>query len=163
MDVSKGDLLAVIDLMAAVAETSDSLEVDEAITTMELLRQVHSAVRTAEGMLDAAVKRHLEAGARQVGSRVYATKPDGKWRTYHDEIATKVIGVSTVDADTGEIRDAKTAAATAVAFMQQLYVAPAVVPKAGGLKALGLDKADVSKWERTGTKIEIIDMEAPDG
>ena len=161
--ITPADIVGMIDVLSEVAEQSDSMEADEAIALMESMGELISEARRILSLVETAVKNHLEAGAREIGGRTYVRKAAGKWRAYHDEIASAVIGQSVVDTATGELRDAKEAASVAVAFMRDLYVSPSVEPKKGGLKRLGLDLLEVSRWEKTGTRIEVIDNEGPEG
>jgi len=56
------------------------------------------------------------------------------------------------------------AARWAIRLMGGLYRAPATVPKTGALEDLGFKRRrDIADWEATGRKIEVIDMDAPEG
>jgi hypothetical protein len=163
MNVTKGDILAAIDLLAELCNAADQLEVDEATAFSELLGQLGSEVKRTASMIDTALKAHLEDGARQVGDRVYAKKRDGKTRFDHDHIGTRVAALAAIDTETGQIREsAHDAAREAVRLMMKLYVSPADKPHTVHLAALGLAKREVSRWEHTGTKIVVTDLSAPE-
>jgi len=161
--ITIGDLMAADDVLVALGEESDQLEPDQAIAMLEALGALKSRLSATEGLIRKAVKDFVEEAPRQLGDRLYAAKPDGKWRTYHVEVGAAVVGHSVVDRHTGEVRDAKAAAERAVQLMTKLYVSPADKPKAGGLLELDLDLAEVSKWEKTGTTLVVTDLSAPEG
>lgn len=164
MTVSMGDILAAIDVVSELVNQCDSMGVDEALSMREAIGQLQSEVQRADSMLTTAAKSRLEGSVRQIGDRVYALKPDGKWRFRHDELAeairARAIGL---DKTTGEKRSTEDAVDEAIRLMQEAYVTPAVEPKAGLRAKLGFtEKRQLAKWQKTGTKIIVTDLSAPE-
>lgn len=163
MTVTKGDILAMIDTLTELCNAADELGTDEAIAFRDLLGQLGSEAKRTASMINTALKSQLEAGARQVGERVFAVKRDGKDRYDHDHIGTRVAALAAIDAETGQIREsAHDAAREAVRMMMRLYVSPADKPHLINLAALGLAKREVSHWEHTGKKIVVTDLSTPE-
>lgn len=159
--ISKGDVLAAIDVLVQLTEESDQLEADEAIVMMELLADLKSKAAIAYGSVQTAVVNKLESGSREIEGRLYYRKAAGVYRTYHADVHAAVVGQSVVDRD-GVIRDAKEAAQRAVHLMEMLYVSASTNPKIAGLDALGLSKKKVMRWEKTGTTVNVVDMQDPE-
>jgi DNA-binding transcriptional ArsR family regulator len=159
-----GDFHAMMDVLRELAEDSDSLGVDEALAAIEALGLLQSELRRTLSMVETAAKTHLESGARQLGSRVYALKPEGKWRYRHDDIDRTVLKTSLREAiDSNGVIEPEAAARWAIRWMAALYRAPSTVPKSGALEDLGFKKRRaIADWETTGRKIEVIDMDAPE-
>lgn len=163
---STGDFIAMIDVLTELGNESDSLSADEAIAALEALGQLASEVKRCESLVTTALKIHLEDGSRQLGGRVYALGEEGKWRYRHahiDRVVHHAAMQTGVDAETGEIVT-ETAVRHAIRLMAGLYRSASTVPKKGVLQDLGFDDTpDVADWEKTGKKIKVIDLEAPEG
>ena len=164
--MSVGDFIAMQDVLNELANDSDSLSPDEAIAALEALRDLQSVVRRTESMVETALKGHLEDGTRELGGRVYALKADGKWRYRHDDIDRAVLAKAkylSTDHETGEV-DYELVPIFVIKLMAGLYRSTSTVPKKYALKAIGVDDTPkVADWEHTGKKIEIIDLNAPEG
>jgi hypothetical protein len=162
MTVTKGDILAAIDVLTELINESDQLPVDEALAFHELLGQLQSETKRATGFINTTLKSQLEAGAKQLGDRVYAVKDDGVYQFRHDAISRAIRGRAIgLDLETGEMNDTQTAVDLAIQLMAEAYRMPSSKPKEGLLKKLGLTKRDVSSWTKRGKKIVVTDLGAP--
>jgi hypothetical protein len=161
MDLTPQDVLAAVDVLNEITERSDNLELDEAIAFKEAAEQLKAAVGKCLSLLETQLRQQLEGQSRQVGTRLYTTKADGKWRPEHDVIRAKLISRCSVDGN-GEIRRTADALSMMWDLMKALYIEPSKMPKTGGLDKLNLDKSDVSHWEKTGTRIEVVERGGPE-
>lgn len=165
MTVTIGDILAAIDVVSELVNQCDSMDVEEALAIREAVFELESEAKRAESMLTTTAKAGLEGSARQMGERIYAVKPTGKWRFRHDELAAGIKAQAIgLDKDTGEMRSAEDAVDVAIQLMAEAYVTPSMEPKAGLREKLGYtEKRQLADWEKTGTTIVVTDLSAPEG
>jgi hypothetical protein len=159
------DIRAAIDVINQITEISDTLAVDRAIELQEALRELIKAAQGAISLLDTQVKAKLERSAQIVGTKAYAVKPTGKWRPDHGKLKGRLAMLVRFDPVTGAKRSKLTieqAVDRTVDLMYKLYVAPAAVPKQGGLKELGLQLSDFCVWEKTGSEVVSMDLSGAD-
>jgi hypothetical protein len=160
MDTNIHDVEAAGDVFAALAEASDDLSAEEAICYMEALRAASEQLKAAISLVETQLKKLLDS-PKQIGDKVWVTKPTGKYRPDHAKVRRHVLRVAVAD-ENGEIRSAEDAAKVAYELMYGLYVQESALPKVSGLEQLGLDRVSTSRWENTGTKIETIDLKGPE-
>ena len=157
IELTIGDIDAMIDVLAQLEEQSDQLTADEAIAFKDAIGRVVAKAESTLGLLrtqaitiisDAPERVHVRDGV------AYTVSDVGKWRPDQTMIRKAVARRAVVPGDDGEMRSAFDAAQAAVDMMYDLFVAPKTMPKAGGLTKLGLDKKDVAHWEKTGTELK---------
>lgn len=167
--MSVGDFIAMQDVLNGLAEDSDSLSADEAIAALEALGELASVLKRTESMVETALRRHLEGGSRELGGRMYGLGKKGEWRFRHRDVIARVAEVASTPNVDGEVPTARDAAISAARTMLALYASDSTKPKATALKALGFHppakgvKTDVADWEKTGTEIKVVDLDAPEG
>jgi hypothetical protein len=161
MEIKPGDLIAAMDVFDRLAEESDSLPRDDAIVMMETLRNVHSALRRCESMIETQVMRLLEQPAI-VGGRRYKRADRYAKRFDHYKIARMVADHVRVDHDTGELRDSREAVARALNLFIQIYCSDSTEAKQGALRHhLGVGDAleeNLAREVKTGTRIAIYEL-----
>jgi hypothetical protein len=154
--VTAADILAAVDILDDVGESSDSLTVEDAVVLLQAVEEVMAAARRAVGLLNTQLVATLES-PRQFGNKVYEIVNDGKWRPEHGAVKAAVKIASVVDAN-GELRHPTDAVERCMSLLYALYVSPSQMPKVGGLDALGLDKADVAEFDRAGRKVRVTEI-----
>jgi hypothetical protein len=158
-DISIHDLEACGDVFDWLCENADGLSADNAIPLLEAAQQLQQKLKLAIDMLKAQALSGIEQPIL-VGSVAWSKKPSIKYRPDQTKIAKAVVAVAIEpDHDTGEMRDAETAAERAVRLMQTLYVSPSTVPKVGGVENLGLTMKDVTREDRTGWELKRTELE----
>lgn len=153
--VTRADVLAMGDVLDLIAEESDEMSLERAVELKDALGLMKAKLEATIGLLRTSAIRVLDDTPDRsaiVGGRVLTAKPTGKWRPEQSKIRSRVVGMSAFDAN-GEAVPAVEAAANAVNFMYDLFVAPKDFPKASGLEKLKLTKDDVGEFERTGTEL----------
>lgn len=160
--VGVADIDAMLDVLTDLGEQADaSPEVTAPI--YEALTRLGAHVTAVKGLFESGLKNGLEQ-PQVIGARLYAAKPDGKWRPDHQAIKSNIISTAILDRETGERRDAEDAARLAVELTYGIFVAEKSDPKVTGLKAIGFaDKRAASEWEHTGKTLVVTDLGYPDG
>ena len=151
------DIAAMIDVIAELNETTDSMTVEEAVHVRESVVELRRAANVLLGLCDTQLLAVLESPREFDGMR-YSVGNDGKWRPNQMKIDSAVKRHSLVD-ENGEVRPAGEAVERAIAMMRSCYVANSTFPKTGALDALGLDKPDVGHYEKTGSKVKVEPVE----
>lgn len=164
MSVTLADVMAALDVVSQMLNECDSMTVDEALAMHDLIGQLGSEVKRAESMLETQAKQLLEGGGRQIDDRMYGVQRTGKWRFRHDDLAEAIrVQALSVDKTSGEQRSAREAVDVAIALMREAYVSNSTEPKKGLLAKLGFtDTPQIADWERTGTKLVVTDLSAPE-
>lgn len=159
-----GDFLAMQDVLNDLAENSDSLSAEEAVRAREDLAQLEAVLKRTYSMVETALRRHLEAGSREQGGKVYALAQSGKWRYRHRDILNKIADqAARPDAD-GVLPTALDAARAAAKMTFETYSSNSTKPKETQRRNLGFQQTeDVADWEKTGTEIEVVDLNEPKG
>lgn len=150
-DIRPADIDAIGDVLAIVNESSDSLDIEEAVALLRACQELGSRVRTTIGLLSQQLVQVLES-PRTIDGTLYEIVNDGMWRPDHDRLRGLVKRAAAVNED-GEFRDPGAAAEEAVLTMYDLFVSPSTFPKTGGLDRLGLKKSDVGHFEEKGRKL----------
>jgi hypothetical protein len=160
-----GDFHAMEDVLNELADDSDSLSADEAMAAIEALGQLASVVKRTTSLVETALRRHLEAGGpRQLGGRAYVLKDAGKWRDNHLAFRKAIIDdACRPDTTTGELPTARDAATLAANAMFEAYLSQSSKIKESALEMYGFTRPQISTWEKTGSKIEVVDLGAPEG
>lgn len=157
MTVTLADLQAVGDVVDWVAEQTDSMTVEEAVTIGEALKDLAAKITIARTLCDTQVKTLLDGQPARIGDKVIVERQTGKWRPDQTRIKRRVVGMASCDPTTGELRTASEAADAAVNLMYALFVSPSQMPKQGGMQKLGIDTPDIAEWEITGSELKVID------
>ena len=147
-----------------IAEMSDGLDHEDGVHMLAALDEVSQATSAATSMVKQRMMTLLVEPTMIAGRR-WKKQMDGKWRPDHKALALRVVSYSVADKVTGELRDREDAVREAVRLMSSLFVSPATVPKTAGLDQIGVLKNQVAKWEHTGYKlvVEDIDQVSSDG
>lgn len=148
-------------VLGDIGEETDSMSPEDAATCRASLVSLAKKLGEVRALVDDQLKATLEQ-PKVIGTSLYAVKRDGKWRPDHDVIKSNVITASAYDRETGELRDALDSARIAVDFVYGLFVADKTEPKETGLKALGLSKKDATRYEATGKKLVVTDLDHPE-
>jgi hypothetical protein len=151
------DVAAMIDVLADLGESSDSMTVEEAVALRESMVELRKKAGEVLGLADTQLVTVLES-PREFDGQLYEIKSDGKWRPLHHKIDAAVKDAAMIDRSTGEKRSASAAVDVAIGLMSACYVAPSTFPKTGALDALGLDKDDVGLLERAGKKVSVTEV-----
>ena len=157
-----GDLLAISDVLDALAEESDSLSLEDAIVLTETLDQLQSVLRRTQSMVDTQRITLLEQPT-VVGGRRYvpAVKYVERWEHYR--IAKMITDRVRVDRETGEIRGADEAVAQALRYFIRIYLSESTKAKKGELqKLLGIGDAEAENLSRkvaNGRTVNVYDLE----
>lgn len=157
MTVTIGDLQAVGDVVDWVAEQTDSMTLEEAVTIGEALRELSTKIALAKALCETQVKTLLDGQPARVGDKVIVERKTGKWRPDQSRIKRRVVGMAGCDPSTGELRTGPQAAEAAVDLMYALFVSPSQMPKQGGMQKLGIDTPDIAEWEVTGSELKVVD------
>jgi hypothetical protein len=147
-----------------VTERTDSSSFEELVAMEHAVTGVKKACEEALSLIRTEQLKQLEAGSREVGSQLFARVPDGKVRFSHGDIAKRVRDIAkseAVDRETGEILPDRLGEMVAKMIMD-LYVSPSTKAKTTVLDKLDIPYKEVSKFERTGHKIKIVDLEIED-
>ena len=159
MNINVHDIEAMCDTLRLLAEQSDELPPEQAVLIDKALNQLQSVTRSTQHLVRTQAVKALDGQPIKVGGSVFVAKATGKSRPNNERIKARVMEYASHNDDGERLKGAKavpTAVARAVHAMAELYVADKTDPKVGGLKLLGVTKADVSEWERTGSTIEEI-------
>lgn len=148
------DIDALGDVIDKIGEATDSFSAEEAIRVSNALGNLARRITAARGLCETQAIKVLEGQPCVVDGVRYLIKPEGKWRPDQFRVKQRVMSCALYDTKTGERRDAAMAVEAAIDFMFGLYVAPATMPKTGGLEALGYGKDDVADYESQGVKLE---------
>lgn len=155
------DIDAMCDVLIDIAEQADAAP-DVSAPIYEALGRLAKRVAEVKGLFETGLTNGLEQ-PRQVGTRLYAAKPEGKWRANHQAIKSNIISTAVLDRATGELRDAEDAARHAVELTYGVFVADKSDPKVTGLKAIGFpDKRAASEWENTGKRLVVTELGFPE-
>lgn len=154
------DVAATGDVFDAVAELSDSYTVEEAIAMREALNQARGQLDAAVGLVNTQIRQLLDS-PRQVGSKLYFLADDGKYRPDHKVIRAAIVSRSVAD-ENGELRTPDVAAALAYELTMRTFVMPSSKPKKDGLDRLGLTMRAACNWEKTGTRVQVRELEGPE-
>lgn len=157
MTVTTGDLQAVGDVVDWVAEQTDSMTLEEAVTIGEALRELTAKIALAKALCDTQVKTLLDGQPARVGDKIIVERKTGKWRPDQNRIKRRVVGMAGCNPSTGELRTGPQAAEAAVDLMYALFVSPSQMPKQGGMQKLGIDTPDIAEWEITGSELKVVD------
>lgn len=155
MDVSKGDLDAVRDVITWLADGADDMTLEQAIEMRDALDGLAKMIGQTQSILEARALKLLDGQPAKIGDKVYIEKSKGVWRPDQSKIRTRVAMMSSCD-DKGEMLPPRDAAEKAVGLMYDLFVSPSTMPKQGGMKKLGLTAKDVAHWETTGRVLDVI-------
>lgn len=150
--IGKPDLDAICDVLAQLYNEAEGMSAEQAISRLGDVNRVKAALAAAVSELETTAVRQME-GPILVGNVVWSKVRDVKRRPDHMKIDGRVVGLASVDRDTGELLSAMAAAEQAVGYMRSLYVSPATMPKAGGLKEVGLGFDQISDEEFVGWKL----------
>lgn len=150
--MTPADVRASIDVLDDVGESSDSLNVEDAVAMVEAVKEVLKKARETVGLIETQLVAILES-PRIFGDIEYKIVSDGKWRPDHSKVQGSLKRHALVDVETGEIRDANSALDEAMRLFYACHVGPQQMPKVGGLDLLGLDKTDVAEFDRAGKKV----------
>lgn len=154
-EIELSDIQASTDVLAQLYNEADGFDVEKSITYLNAVLALEVQVKAAKSELEARALRLLEQPIL-VGNRAYSKKLVVKQRPIHDKITARVMRVAaTSDASTGEVLSAAQAAENATKLMTQLFVAPSTLPKAGGLKAIGLTFDEVTRADDSGGTYEL--------
>jgi hypothetical protein len=157
-----GDLLAISDVLDALAEESDSLSLEDSIVLTETLNQLQSVLRRTQSMVDTQRITLLEQPTI-VGGRRYvpAVKYTERWE--HWRIARMITDRVRVDRETGEIRGTDEAVAQALRYFVRIYLSESTKAKKGELKKLlGIGDAEAEnlcKEVANGRTVNVYDLE----
>ena len=157
-EVDIHDLEACGDVFDWLAEASDSMDAQTAITMLEGALAVQAKLKVAIDLLRSQALKTIEQPIL-IGSVAYAKKPSFKMRPDQQLLARVVTELAAHPDENGELPTASVAAATATNMMKALYVSPSTVPKVGGVKALGLEMDMVCREEHTGFELRRTEIE----
>lgn len=159
MDLNVHDIEAAADTFAAVAEGSDDLSLEDALSHLAALKVAEQRLKEAKGLVETQVRKLLDS-PRTVDGVHYYMKADGKWRPNHNVVRAKVISRCAADSN-GEMRPTPDALAMAWSLFMKLYVSPSDLPKVTALAELGLKTEDIAEWESKGQKIVAEQLGGP--
>lgn len=147
-----------------ITEHADSLDFDEALDLRDAINLVIAEARTAGSFLEAQMLVHLEAGAQQRGTRLFARKRVRVQRFAHDAIRAHIGRWARLRAtdDNGEISIAR-AVDNAMEAMADLYLAPSTKAKVTRLTEYEIDTGAVSTWEDKGWALHVDDLDQREG
>lgn len=162
---SVGDLLAISDVLDALAEESDSLSLEDSIVLAETLNLLHSVLRRTSSMVETQRLRLLEQPTVVEGRRyVPAVKYTERWE--HARVAKMIADKVRVNRETGEIRSVDEAVAMALHHFIRIYLSDSTKAKKGELKRLlGIGDAEAENLCRevaNGRTVNVYDLEPID-
>lgn len=152
------DLQAISDVAKWLAEQADDLSADQAVELLTEARKAQEALKWAIEMLEARAIKTIEQPIL-VGRTAWSKVPSFKKRPDNNLILRVVAETSAAPDENGVIPTPLEAARTATDRMASLYVSPSTVPKVGGVKALGLNMADVTTEEHTKWTLKETELE----
>lgn len=153
------DIAAMMDVLDEMSESTDGLDVEQAVELRESIVELRRRAATVLGLVDTQLINTLESPREFDGQR-YRIGMEGKWTPYHDKVTAAVKERAIVDTETGEFREAGPAVEEAIRLMRECYVAPATFPKTGALGKMGLEKSDVGFFEGKRPKL-VVEAVAP--
>ena len=156
-EIVAADLRAIADVANALAEESDGLSAQSCIELLREAKNAALALRTAIGLLEAQALKTLEQPII-IGDTAYSRKREIKRRPDQGLITNVVTRLACAPTADGEVPTAFDAAANATTMMFNLYVSPSTLPKAGGVKALGITMDDVTTEEHTGYTLKETEL-----
>lgn len=157
MTITPADILAAADVLQQAAKEAEGTGAAMAIPLLEALDQLDMQAKAARSELKTQAIRGLEQPL-MLGNRVWRKVPSIKKRPEQERIANMVKKLAaTPDPNTGELH-AIESVDRAVAIMSALYVSPSAIPKAGGLRILGVYIDDVSNEENTGYDLAFVEI-----
>lgn len=144
-----------------VTEQAETFDFDEAVALRDAALALKLECETAIGMIDTTMLTHLEAGARQLGSRLFKRKRNVVERFRHDLIKAAVARWARQQScnDDGEVSPAL-AVDHAVQAMASLYVSPSTKAKISALDAYGIERNTVSESDDKGWKMIVEELDA---
>ena len=146
----------------ALAGLVDRLDRNDSVEMIAALDDLGRAVSDTLSYARHHLMGMLDAQPTEIGGRLWKKQMDGKWRADHGTLAQRVAEHATVDRQTGEVRDVRTAVREALRIMSDLYVSPSTVPKTGALEKMGILKKEIAEWEFTGYRIVVEDKQEKD-
>ena len=147
------EIQAMCDVLDQITVRTESMSVEEALEARDGIAILKSSVARMSKAIEKMLLERLEQ-PKQVGDRIIAVKPKGKWRTNHAQVRTLICHRACVDLDTGQIFNAQDAVQRAVDLVYRAYVTRSDVPTMAFLREFGFKtKQEVSFWEETGTEL----------
>lgn len=161
MSITRADVMAAFDVVTQLTDEIDDLDVNATISFREDIEQLQKASKLCHELLTAKAVTALDGQPIQIGDKVYAAKPGGKWRVDHPSIRSLIQRAALVDRETGELRTPEVAVRAAIELMYQAFVSPASFPKQEVLKALAVTNKHVGTYERGAKTLKITDVGGP--
>jgi hypothetical protein len=164
VEVTKQDLMAMVDVFDALEVEADDLSVEDAVEILRVADLVAAAMKRATSMVETAAKQQLEK-PKTIGSKRYVRVRTYKKRWSHYRLASMVVDKVKVNHETGEVPSAQEAAAQALNHFIKLYCSDSTTPKVTQIRRL-LGVADAMEEglvteEAHGTEIAVFDLEGP--
>lgn len=150
-NITEGDLLAMLDVLAAIGEASDDLDGPSAARMRALVAQVKTSAAEVFGLLETRLMALTDGQAIVVEGEVFVKGDKTAYRPDWQVIRRAILTTALADGAT-----ATEAAATVVDLMKELYVSPSTKPKAAGLKAVKLNYDKAGHEEITGAELKVV-------
>lgn len=155
------DLKATVDYIAdKVTERADTFEFEDNVALRDALADVIEEAKKAQALLETTMLSQLEAGVRQIGSRLFKRKRNMVKRFRHDLIAAQLLRTARAEATNsdGETSVTKALDIVDVGF-RKLYVSPSTQAKVTAFDAYGIDAKAVTDYEDKGWKVEVEELD----
>ena len=155
------DLKATVDYIRdRVTEHADEFDFDDGVAMHDALSHVIEEARRAQSLIDTALMTHLEAGARQIGTRLFVRKRNVVQRFKHDSIRAAVSRWARREAtDEDGVTSVARAVDHAVMAMADLYVAPSTKAKVTRFDSYEVNHSEVMTSKDKGWKLEIQELD----
>lgn len=161
MSVTRPDVQAALDVVSQLTDEIEDLDVHSAIAFRDEIEALQKAAKLCHELLTTKAVTALDGQPIQIGDKVYAAKPSGKWRVDHRSIRALIATAAEIDRETGEYRDSRSAVLAAIDLMYEAFVSPASFPKQQVLKTLAVSNKHVGSWERGAKQLKVTDVGGP--
>lgn len=151
-NITDGDLLAMLDVLEAIGEASDTLDGPYAARMRALVAQVKTKAGEVFGLLETRLMELTDGQAIVVDGEVFVKGDKVAYRPDWPVIRKAILATALRDG----AATATDAAVTVVDIMQELYVSPSTKPKVGGLKKVGLNLSKAGRDEITGAELKVV-------
>lgn len=165
-EITVADLEAMCQVIDEAIEASDKTDFELAMRMKNVANLLKTKVVTYIGLLETQQISLLDGQPKQVGGSVFTTKNEGKQRPNQSKLKSLVFGFIIHDPKTGAKRSKLTireAVDHTIELMYKLYVSPSQLPKAAGLKEMGMQLSDFCDWETTGRSLVEIKVDEDHG